>query len=83
MYKYVTTLDNRTSDVCQSLDLQVFKVSEAVTGLNYPPMHVNCRSTTSAKFDDAVYERRARDEKGNTYTVPSNMTYKQWKEQYL
>jgi len=44
-YRYVATKDERTSKVCQSLDGKVFKFSEAVVGVNYPPAHVNCRST--------------------------------------
>jgi len=82
-YEYLATLDNRTSEICQDLDGQVFDVDDAVTGLNYPPMHVRCRSTTVAKFDDEISTRRARDEKGNTYTVPSNVTYKEWAKKYL
>jgi len=78
-YEYLATLDNRTSSICQDLDGKVFKLENATTGLNYPPMHPNCRSTTLSKFDDDVFERRARDEEGNTYTVPSNMNYKEWK----
>lgn len=45
-YEYSATLDLRTSEICSELDNKVFKVSEAITGVNYPPMHVNCRSTT-------------------------------------
>jgi len=45
-YEYVATLDGRTSDVCLELDDDVFLVSKAEAGKNYPPMHPNCRSTT-------------------------------------
>ncbi len=45
-YEYSATLDLRTSEICSELDNKVFKVSEAITGVNYPPMHVHCRSTT-------------------------------------
>lgn len=82
-YEYLATLDNVTSKQCQKLDLKVYNVEDAVVGLNYPPLHTNCRSTTTAKFDDTVFERRARDEQGNTYTVPSNMTYQQWAKEHL
>jgi SPP1 gp7 family putative phage head morphogenesis protein len=81
-YRYLATLDNRTSTICQDLDGKVFKIDNAITGLNYPPMHPNCRSTTVSIFDDEVFERRARDANGKTYTVPSNMTYHEWKKQY-
>lgn len=82
-YEYLATLDNRTSDICQDLDGRVFDIDKATTGLNYPPMHVYCRSTTVSKFDDQAFERRARDEKGNTYTVSSRLTYKEWAKEHL
>lgn len=40
-YRWVATLDSSTSEVCQSLDGQVFKVGEGPM----PPAHPNCRST--------------------------------------
>lgn len=41
-YKFVATLDARTSDLCGSTDNKVFDVKEAEVGINYPPMHPNC-----------------------------------------
>lgn len=84
-YQFLATLDNRTSTVCQSMDLKVFKISEKVVGVNYPPLHPNCRSTTVAYFDDeiSVGERIARGEDGKTYYVPVDMTYEKWKEKYV
>ncbi|MHA1302983.1 MAG: minor capsid protein [Candidatus Heimdallarchaeaceae archaeon] len=82
-YIYIATLDNLTSSICTALDGEVFKVSEAVAGLNYPPMHPNCRSTTSAYFDEPDTTRVARDLKGDVYTVPANMTAKDWRAVYL
>ena len=38
-YKFVATLDTRTSAICQELSGQVFLLSEAEEGVNYPPMH--------------------------------------------
>ncbi|MDZ5017221.1 phage head morphogenesis protein, partial [Clostridium perfringens] len=45
-YEYSATLDLRTSDICSELDNKPFKVKNAIVGVNYPPMHANCRSTT-------------------------------------
>lgn len=82
-YRFVATLDNRTSEICQSLDGKVFEVDKNAPGVNCPPMHPFCRSTTVAEFDEEIMaslQRRARDpETGQTYTVPANMTYKEWK----
>lgn len=78
-YKYLATLDFRTSTVCQELDGKVFKVEDAKAGTNYPPMHPNCRSTTIPYFkDDPIGERIARASDGKTYYVPGDMTYKDW-----
>lgn len=83
-YQFLATLDNRTSDVCQSMDLKVFNISEKVEGVNYPPLHPNCRSTTVAYFDDeiSVGERIAKGDDGKSYYVPANINYEQWYEKY-
>jgi len=83
-YEYIATLDNRTSEQCQELDGENFALSEAIPGVNYPPVHYNCRSTTSIMLDSttkAGTTRIARDMSGKTYTVPGNTTYSQWKKQ--
>lgn len=38
--RWVSTLDNRTSDICQALDGRVFPVGQGIM----PPAHPNCRS---------------------------------------
>lgn len=45
-YEFLAEVDNRTSVICKELNGQIFKVKDAVVGVNYPPMHPNCRSTT-------------------------------------
>lgn len=45
-YKFLAILDSRTSQVCTTLNGNIFKVENAIVGINYPPMHPNCRSTT-------------------------------------
>lgn len=44
-YQFLATLDERTSEICQELDGQIFPISEKQVGVNCPPMHPNCRST--------------------------------------
>lgn len=83
-YEYLATLDMRTSDICRSLDGTVHKVSHAKVGVNYPPMHPNCRSTTVPKFSDQdVEERVARDEEGQTIKVPRKMTQEEYIKTYV
>jgi SPP1 gp7 family putative phage head morphogenesis protein len=43
-YKYCAILDNRTSEICKQLDGSTFKLTQAQVGVNFPPMHPNCRS---------------------------------------
>lgn len=43
-YEYCAILDDRTSKICKELNGKVFKVSQARQGVNFPPMHPNCRS---------------------------------------
>lgn len=84
-YEIVATLDSKTSDICQSMDGQHFPMKDYQAGVTAPPFHVNCRSTTAPYFDEQfdIGERAARDENGNTYYVPDDMNYKQWKETFV
>lgn len=50
-YKFVSAIDSRTCDVCADLNGQVFNVADAKVGLNFPPMHPNCRSVTTPVID--------------------------------
>ena len=82
-FEFVATLDNNTSDICQGMDGQHFKMSEFEIGVNAPPLHCNCRSTTVPYFEDLGGERASRDEEGKYKTVPADMTYKDWKNQFV
>jgi len=86
-YQFLATLDLRTSKICRSLDLKVYKVKDRKMGVNCPPMHPWCRSTTTAVVDRMYLEgrkRAARDMKtGKTILVPDNMNYEEWYEKYV
>ena len=86
-YKFVAVLDRRTSHICQEHDNKVYNTDEAVPGVNYPPLHPWCRSTTIAHDDDIDYsklERRARNpETGKVEYVPADMSYKEWYSKYV
>ena len=85
-YEIVATLDSHTSEICQDMDGKVFKMSEREIGLNAPPFHVNCRTTTVPYFNDEWSkntERAARNEDGDTYYVPDDMTYEEWKKEFV
>ena len=86
-YKFVAVLDRRTSEICQEHDNKVYDTDKAVPGVNYPPLHPWCRSTTIAHDDDIDYsklERRARNPKtGKTELVPADMSYNDWYSEYV
>lgn len=84
-YKILATLDSRTSEICRDYDGRVFDLKDMEVGVNAPPFHPNCRTTTVAYFApdeiDAMLEeaqRVARDEGGRLYYVPASTTYRQW-----
>lgn len=86
-YRFVAVLDRRTSEICQEHDNKVYDTDKAVPGVNYPPLHPWCRSTTIAHDDDIDYsklERRARNPKtGKVEYVPADMTYDEWYSEYV
>ena len=86
-YEIVATLDNRTSDICQKMDGQHFPLKDMQPGVNAPPFHVFCRTTTCPYFNDefTVDDKRvAKDEEtGQWYEVPANMTYPEWKKSFV
>jgi SPP1 gp7 family putative phage head morphogenesis protein len=82
-YEYLATLDMRTSEICRSMDGFIGKVSQVEVGINYPPLHPNCRSTTIPHFEDEdVVERVARNQQGETITVPRRMNQEEWINKY-
>jgi SPP1 gp7 family putative phage head morphogenesis protein len=76
-YRYVATLDTRTSAICRALDGREFEYGKGPM----PPQHFNCRSTTvpvidyeELGFDPPPVGKRAA--KGGM--VPTNQSYGQW-----
>ena len=86
-YKFVAVLDRRTSHICQEHDNKVYDTDKAVPGVNYPPLHPWCRSTTVAHDDEIDYsklKRRARNPKTNKVEyVPADMSYDDWYDKYV
>lgn len=78
-YKWVSTLDSRTSPQCRTLDGQEFKLGKGPL----PPIHPNCRSTTtpilSEKFDflDKGATRPSKGDDG-TKAVSTKQSYYSW-----
>lgn len=47
-YEFLAEIDDRTCDVCADMNGKIFYLKDATVGVNYPPLHPNCRSTTLA-----------------------------------
>lgn len=83
-FEIIETLDSQTCPICGAMDGQVFKMSEYQAGITAPPFHPWCRGCTVPYFDDDIGERAARDlENGQTYYVPSDMQFEEWKASYV
>lgn len=84
-FEFLATLDMKTSDICRSMDGKVFEVSEQEVGVNCPPLHGHCRSTTVPRFKDEENpgERFARDKEGKVYYVPGDIDYRKWYNDYV
>ena len=70
----VATLDNRTSQVCRSLDGRVFKVGEG----RRPPFHINCRSTFILVLDPKYGGKGNTDKRASYEGVTDNKSYYEW-----
>jgi SPP1 gp7 family putative phage head morphogenesis protein len=88
-YRYLATLDSRTSDICRELDGEVFEIKEAKVGVNLPPLHPYCRSTTVPHFDDddigdLIEDRIARDDdgEGRSVRLGENLKFFDWVDKY-
>ena len=89
-YKFVATLDLKTSKTCQDVDGKIVEVSKGKAGDKenpLPPMHPYCRSFTISYIDDNWLrgaKRRAKNPKTGEYQlVPARMGYAEWKRIYI
>lgn len=51
-YKITAKLDLRTSRKCKGLDGNIYQVKDAEVGINYPPFHPFCRTTTVPVYEE-------------------------------
>lgn len=74
-YRWLSTLDNKTTQTCRSLDGQVFELGKGPR----PPIHIRCRSTTVAEVDpkfDFLDAGATRSSSGGY--VDGDLTYYEW-----
>lgn len=85
-YEIVATLDSRTSQICISLDGEHLPLSGYEPWVTAPPFHNRCRTTTCPYFNDEFElrtTRAARDSKGKTIYISSDMTYSDWEKKFV
>jgi SPP1 gp7 family putative phage head morphogenesis protein len=81
-YRYVATLDSRTSAVCSALDGRIFTYEDGPK----PPQHFNCRSTIVPEidYDNLPFDppkgigQRPSDFSGIAVKMPASMNYGEW-----
>lgn len=80
----IETLDSHTCSICGEMDGKVIPISQYEPGVTVPPYHPNCRGTTAPSIDEEYAgERAARNEDGEVYYVPGDMSYQQWKKAFV
>ena len=83
-YEFSATLDSRTSQICSELNGEIFEIKKIAVGLNYPPMHPRCRSTTIPIIDYESLIKQGREEiednKKETLTNNENKSINEFKE---
>lgn len=85
-YVFVAVLDSRTSELCQSMDNKVFEYKNKETGVNFPPLHPNCRSKTRGYLGEEVekmLQRRARNTINGKNEIIDNISYNDWAKEHL
>ncbi len=86
-YRFIATLDLRTSEICRKLDLKVFNIDEAEIGVNLPPLHPFCRSVIVPAYENENRAGRTRWARnpvtGKGTKVPADMSYDEWYKKYV
>jgi SPP1 gp7 family putative phage head morphogenesis protein len=76
-YRYLATLDSRTTAQCRALDRKVFNYGEGPT----PPTHFNCRSTTTPVIDYkglGIPEPETGTRASDRGQVRADLSYEEW-----
>jgi SPP1 gp7 family putative phage head morphogenesis protein len=74
-YRYIATLDSRTSSICRALDNREFEYGKGPT----PPQHFGCRSTIVAVIDPDILPPSTIAKRASADgPVPINTSYGQW-----
>ena len=74
-YQWVSTLDSRTTDICQGLSGRTWKIGEGPV----PPAHISCRSSTVPVLDERFdFLKEGATQSSATGPVDADETYFSW-----
>ena len=83
-YIFLSCIDSRTSKKCREYYRRKFPLKDKEVGVNFPPMHPNCRSTTAGYVDRDFLNYRSEKEKlGDNVVVDDIIDYEQWYQTYV
>ena len=85
-FRFVATLDSRTSAMCQEHDGKIYPIDDADTGENIPPLHPRCRSIIVGSLGGRELKgqtRIAKGDEGKYIHVPAEMTYEDFQAVYV
>ena len=60
-YRFIATIDDRTSKICRALNRKVFDLKDRQIGVNCPFMHPFCRSVTVPIVDREALEKKKQE----------------------
>lgn len=85
-FEVVETLDGHTCDICQGMDSLHFPMNDFKVGVTAPPFHPRCRGCTCPYFNDEFTEgeeRSARNQVTGKTEYVEDITYEEWKKEYV
>ena len=85
-FRFVATLDSRTSEMCREHDGKIYPIDGADTGENIPPLHPRCRSIIVGSLGGRELKgqtRIAKGDEGKYIHVPAEMTYEDFQAVYV
>ncbi len=86
-YMFRAVLDAKTSKICQEHDGEYIPKEDVKPGVNYPPLHPNCRSTVTTVLVDEdekqdTMQRYTKNGKNQWEKVPVGMNYQEYKDKF-
>lgn len=71
-YRFVATIDSRTSQICRSMHERIFDMGDFEVGVTAPPLHPRCRSVTVPIEPISDGEE-----------IPSDLSYEDWFKEFV